>query len=250
VLFSLEQFDSVLNVRDANGRPFLLIGGQAVYFWASRYAAKEPSLFQFQPFTSKDIDFQGTRADILRIAKHFGRTAKLPHKREMTAFAGMVEIPIGNDTTKIEVIRRMPNVRPADAINLAIEREFFGKIVRVVDPVSLLYCKTYLALRVNQTNRRDSDHMRIMIICVRAFLRETLAGVNSGDLPARGWLGATERVLKLGETSLGRKAASKLKVDWQEALPQSDIASSHHRIVVQLRDKRLPQWRSNLGSIS
>ena len=36
--FFLHQFSAVLKLRDANGRPYVLIGGQAVNYWAERYA--------------------------------------------------------------------------------------------------------------------------------------------------------------------------------------------------------------------
>ena len=42
VRFALK-ISAVLAQRDAEGKPYLLIGGQAVYFWASRYAAEEPA---------------------------------------------------------------------------------------------------------------------------------------------------------------------------------------------------------------
>jgi hypothetical protein len=92
VRFALEDFGQILTQRDCEGRPYLMIGGQAVYFWASRYAREDLSLEQWRPFTSKDIDFQGSREDVLRIAKELGTRAQLPGSREMTALAGIVHI--------------------------------------------------------------------------------------------------------------------------------------------------------------
>ena len=83
--FRLEQFDAVLSARDECGKPYLLIGGQAVYFWATAYLAQEPSLEQWQPFMSKDIDFQGSRDDLVRFASQLGIVPRFPHKKEMTA---------------------------------------------------------------------------------------------------------------------------------------------------------------------
>ena len=40
--FSLEQFSEVLKTRDAGGQPYVLIGGQAVNYWAERYLPIEP----------------------------------------------------------------------------------------------------------------------------------------------------------------------------------------------------------------
>jgi hypothetical protein len=51
--FSLQQFSEVFKIRDAAGQPYLLIGGQAVNYWAERYLAVEPQLEKLQPFTSE-----------------------------------------------------------------------------------------------------------------------------------------------------------------------------------------------------
>lgn len=129
----------------------------------------------------------------------------------------------------------------------AAEYEFAGYSLRVADPISLLSCKLYLALKVDQRERRDVEHLRIMLVCVRAFLRETLRGVEAGALPERGWLGAVERVLKLAESSRGKKAVRTLGVDWTQALPLTEIAVSGHRAAIQFREKRLVQGQTKLA---
>lgn len=78
--FSLQQFSKVLNVRDATGKPYLLIGGQAVNYWAERYLATEPQLKALQPFTSEDIDFKGGSADVLHIARQLELAPSYPSK--------------------------------------------------------------------------------------------------------------------------------------------------------------------------
>jgi hypothetical protein len=42
--FSLQQFSEVLKIRDANGQPYVLIGGQAVNYWAENYLSAEATL--------------------------------------------------------------------------------------------------------------------------------------------------------------------------------------------------------------
>ena len=245
--FSLQQFSPIFELRDREGNPYVLIGGQAVNYWAEKYVSHESTLSAWLPFTSEDIDFHGVRDDVLRTAKYLGVRARLPHKKEMTALAGIVPFNIEDMASAVDFVRSIPTVPTHKIRSWALTAERDGKTIRVLDPVSLLYCKTYLAVKVDQTNRRDVDHLRIMVICVRAFLRETLSGVEANDLPARGWLGALERVLKLAETSLGRKAASKLSISWAHALPEDEIHSSTHPAAVQVRQKRLPQWRRKLG---
>jgi hypothetical protein len=243
---ALEEFGQVLIQRDANARPYLLINGQAVYVWASRYAAEEPAVERWRPFTSKDIDFHGGRQDLLRIARNLGLKAQLPHSRQMTALAGVVPFQVRGSPTTIEVVRVVAGVRSSVAERFAAESELAGNPVRVVDPISLLSCKLFLAMKVDQTERRDVEHLRIMLLCVRAFLRETLRGVEAGTLPARGWLGALERVLKLAESSLGRKATRTLGVDWTQTLPLTEIAVSSHRAAKRFRESRLIQWQRKM----
>jgi hypothetical protein len=247
VRFALQEFGRVLAQRDGEGKPYLLIGGQAVYFWATRYVAEERSIEQWRPFTSKDIDFQGGRDDVLRIAKELGLRAQLPHSREMTGLAGIVPLQLGGAPTTVEVLRLMPGAKPGMVEKFAAEYELGNHLVRVADPISLLSCKLYLALKVDQKERRDVDHLRIMLVCVRGFLRETLRGVEDGSLPARGWLGAVERVLKLADSSRGKQVVRTLGVDWTQSLPLTEIAASDHRAAKAFREKRLVQWETRMA---
>jgi len=247
VRFSLQQFNPVLALRNAEGKPYVIIGGQAVGYWAETYLDQEPGLAQWLPFASKDIDFQGDRDDVLRIAKVLGVRAQLPGSRDMTALAGIIPFKISALRTSIEVVRSFPGMPKKNLQEWALTANRGGKEIRVLDPLSLLDSKLHLALNVDQRERRDVEHLRIMLLCVRAFLRETLRGVEAGTLPARGWLGAVERVLKLTESSRGRKAVRALAVDWTQALPLTEIAASDHRAAKRFRETRLLRWQTKLA---
>ena len=64
----LEPFQAVLAQRDAEGQPFIIVGGQAANFWAAYYLPREPRLEAHFPFTSKDLDLIGTKTDAERVA--------------------------------------------------------------------------------------------------------------------------------------------------------------------------------------
>ena len=244
--FKLQEFEEVFEIRNAQGESPVLIGGQAVNYWAETYLAQEQSLEKWRPFTSEDIDFHGRRDDVIRAAKKLGVRAELPHRKQMTPWAGMVPFKIGDTRTSIDFVRILPGFPNSKIESLAVAAVRNGKQLRVLDPISLLSCKAYLATRVDQKERRDADHMRIMVVCVRAFLREVLHGMESGQITERGWLNAIKRLLKLSETRLGKKVAKQFGVDWQQALPLLEIAISSHRAAIQLREKRLPQWAVKL----
>ena len=108
--FSLEQFVLLLDLRDGKGKPYLLIGGQPVCFWATRYLGQEISLQQWFPFVSEDIDFQGGRGDLIRFAKQLGVLARFPHPKEMTAWAGAVVIKVAGAAASADFLREIPGV--------------------------------------------------------------------------------------------------------------------------------------------
>jgi hypothetical protein len=242
VRFSLEQFSEVFRIRDAAGRPYILIGGQAVNYWAERYLTTEPALRPLRPFTSVDIDFRGNREDVQRIATQLDLSPVYPPNVAMTALAGAVPFRIGGVRSNIEIVRRVPGVSAIAIEALAVEAEWSGRQIRVLDPISLLAGKLELALTVSQTHRRDVDHVKILIPCVRGFLWEFLSGVNAGELPVKGWLGAVNRILKLSKSTRGRKAVKRFDLDWHEALPLPEIAKSVQPKIKVFAAKQLSRW--------
>ncbi len=184
--FSLQQFSEVFKIRDAGGQPYVLIGGQAVNYWAEHYLSVDPQLERLRPFTSEDIDFKGGSADVQRIARQLELAPGYPPKVQMTALAGLIPFHIGDLKSVIEVVRRIPGI--SNATTPAIQTEWDGKAIRVLDPISLLACKLELAATVSQRKRQDVAHLKILLPCVRAFLDELLQQVEIGRFPAKEWL--------------------------------------------------------------
>lgn len=240
--FSLQQFSEVFRIRNPDGLPYVLVGGQAVNYWAERYLSVEPELQNLFPFTSEDIDFKGNRDDVQRIAEQLELVPVYPHKVEMTALAGAIPFRIGDLKSNIEIVRVVPGVSQSTIDSLAIQAEWSGKQIRVLDPISLLSCKLELASTVSQEKRRDVEHLKILVHCVRGFLREFLEQMDCGDLPAKGWLGAAKKILKMAKSTHGRKAARQFGISWSEILPFEEISKSKHEKIVQFREKQLSRW--------
>jgi hypothetical protein len=237
--FTLQQFSEIFQVRNPAGHPYVLIGGQAVNFWAELYLAAEPALKKHIPFTSGDIDFRGNRDDVRHIAGQLELPAVFPDKVSMTALAGAIPLRIGKQPSNIEIVRLIPGVSVATVDALAVVTEFGGHQIRVLDPISLLCCKVNLALTVPQKDRQDVEHLKILIHCVRGFLRELLREVERGNLPAKGWLGAVNKLAKLGKSTQGRKAAEKFGVSWPDVLPLTEIAKARNEKIISFRENQL-----------
>jgi hypothetical protein len=238
--FSLRQFSGVFKIRDAAGQPYLLIGGQAVNYWAERYLSREPELQSLQPFTSQDIDFKGNHEDVERIAQQLESSPGYPPKVAMTALAGVIPVQIGGQKSVIEVVRQITGISDS-AQTPAIEAQWEQKIIRVLDPISLLACKLELAATVPQKDRQDVTHLKILLPCVRAFLTELLQQVEQGQLPARDWLRVANQVLKLTTSLRAQKIAGQHQIDWSHILPLTAIAQSKDEKIRRFREQQLQQ---------
>ncbi len=246
--FSLRQFSEVFKIRDADGQPYVLIGGQAVNYWAEHYLHADPQLEKLQPFTSEDIDFKGSRADVQRIARQLELNPSYPPKVAMTALSGFILFQIGDLKSAIEIVRRIPGI--SDLHTPAIQAEWEGQTIRVLDPISLLACKLELAATVSQEQRRDVAHLKILLPCVRAFLSELLQQVELGRLQAKDWLKVANQTLKLTTNNRARKLASKHQINWSEILPRTAIAKSQNEKIRRFREQQLERGYKTAKGIS
>ncbi len=97
----------VLKMCDADGQPYVLVGGHAVNYWAEHYLSADPQLEKLRPFTSEDIDFTGGHADVQRIARQLELNPSFPPKVATTAMSGFIPFQIGDLKSAIEVVRRI-----------------------------------------------------------------------------------------------------------------------------------------------
>jgi hypothetical protein len=223
--YRLEQFSKVLDLRNSEGKPYLLVGGQAVNYWAERYIEEDPNLEELQPFTSEDIDFKGNRSDVEFMAKQLDLVPAFPNPKEMTSLAGAIPIRLGTVRSNIEVVRRIPGA-PPNAEKAAIEVEWNGKQLRLLDPVSLFASKLRLLATVSQADRQDARHLKILVRCVRCFLGELLQEVHRGGIPSRHWLNLVGYLLRITSTKPAIRIASDLGLSWRDSLPWDAIDAS------------------------
>jgi hypothetical protein len=237
--FTLQAFTEIFQVRNPAGHPYVLIGGQAVNYWAEHYLKAEPGLKAFLPFTSGDIDFRGNQDDVRHIARQLASTAVFPDRISMTALAGAIPVRIGSEASLIEVVRQVPGVAITAVDTLAVETQFGQQQIRVLDPISLLVCKLKLSLTVDQKSRQDVPHLQIMFVCVRAFLRDLLQEVERGNLSPKGWLGAVNKLSELARSKHGGRAAKNFGLNWREILPLREIAEAKNKRIIGFRARQM-----------
>lgn len=243
---SLSAFAEVLGVRNPNGQPYVLIGGQAVNFWAERYLGIEPALGKFSPFTSRDIDYLGGKADVEHMAHQLKRKPSYPYWRAMTALAGTIPLRIAAEDSAIEVVRLIPGVKSQNVEASALPANFLAYELRVMFPVQLLICKAHLARTIDQKGRQDVFHLRIMLLCVRAFLTESLAQVEAETITVRDWLNIVKDLLAFTESDLGIKVARQHGIDWTVILPELKAVQVSRASIRTFYEKRVPLWQGRV----
>ena len=83
-----------------------------------------------------------------------------------------------------------------------------------------------------------------------AFLNEFLQQVERDEIPARHWLGAANRVLKLTTNNRARKLAGKHQINWPEILPLTAIAKSQNEKIRRFREQQLERGYKTAKGIS
>ena len=81
-------------------RGLVLVGGQAVNFWAEYYGPQVGELARDAPFTSKDIDFCGDQRAVRVCAERLGGTARVATFDDATPNSGTVVFVDGAGVTR------------------------------------------------------------------------------------------------------------------------------------------------------
>ena len=251
----VEAFQAAFDAWAEAGHAPLLVGGQAVNFWGTRYRPSEKDLRELSertPFLSADIDFKGTRKTAEEIAKALHTTPIFPNLTEaaFSNLVGVIRFVAGGQETNIEVVFKVPGLDVSNPEKLGVEAELGGRMIRVLDPISLLYSKVHCVLKYDQKDRQDVSHVRVLVPCVRAFLKEALARPEKQASLVRGMISAMERAMKLAQSSKGRKLAIQHGIRWEGLLPLSEIDSSTDPRLHSFRERRLPGWLDSVRSVS
>jgi hypothetical protein len=182
------QVAPVIDVIAAAPEPLILVGGQAVNFWAEFYAPRVPELRAQGPFTSGDIDVTGPsmREAAIGIARSLAGRFQEPDARERTAILAMVTYRDANgDERVVDFMRRLWRVEVSDVERTALALK---PGLRVMHPVWCVESRVHnvIDLRDYQTPE-GLNQARVAILIAREFLKDALDA------------GETEAVLKLNE---------------------------------------------------
>jgi hypothetical protein len=179
---SLEQAAQLL-ARIAPLDDAILIGGQAVNFWATQYLARVPELLERGPYASKDIDLCADLDFVKKCARRLGDNAK-------ARIAGLDDVPINLGAVRfvdgdgferqIDFLGEPAGVPLAELVERAANVTLVvdGKDVRfrVMHQLHSLRSRAYNVAYIDgYQSEHGLNQLRAAIICARQYVADLIA---------------------------------------------------------------------------
>jgi len=176
----VEDFEAVLRAISRQNRELIvLVGGHAVNVWALTYQVRlGQSLLAYQPLTSADVDVYATRNALLALHQELAGRLRLSGPREITE--GTLVIGVEPDTREIDALRSVNGLGKITAQDSLLLR-VCGCDVPVLFPHLLLKAKLENALHLNQAERQDVKHVKILALVLREFLAEVVSSATAAN---------------------------------------------------------------------
>ena len=229
--------DLLQRILELAGTDMILVGGQALAFWAAYYHTSAPAIA-----ITKDVDLLGTKADVERLARGLGARAMFRRQKDMTMLLGQVlkDLP-GGDYVNIDVMFRVYGDITTEAITArSVLAESPAGRFRIMHPLDVLQGRLE---NVHGLSTKQDEHgvaqLRLAIEMTRAFLvdiaSQELAGAEKSGRPVV--LRHLGRLETLSLSDAGRKVAKRYGVHVADAIdptPVADIKSFVTRKLPQL----------------
>jgi hypothetical protein len=234
-------------------RDLVLVGGQAVNFWASYYEDRIPQLAVEAPFTSKDIDFCGDQRAVRICAERLDGTARLPTIDDATPNSGtVVFVDAAGITRTLDVLSAPFGLDAAEvhATTLPVEILDDGGAVTgvsfyVMHPVLCMESRVHnvAGLAWPYDTERGRKQLRASILFAREFMRDVLDCRIEAETPVRTVMKLNERIFRFSTRDHHAKEVYRSR-DVDPAAAIVDDA----RFPAAFRDTRLPQMRELLAA--
>lgn len=162
------------------GTGLLLVGGQAVNLWAERYQAEETKISSYQPFTSLDADFY-RRTTEMHLPANW-REIPNPTKGRVRIVSHVLEGPEGQTA---EVLRSVNGLSEKELNDGAIPIEYAGSPMWFLVPPTLFQAKLANVRSLDQKDRQDVKHLKLLVPITNYFFAELLSHHQSPERPSK-----------------------------------------------------------------
>jgi hypothetical protein len=226
-----EQTTRVL-ARLAGVGDIVLVGGQAVNFWAGMYEHTTPELADNGPYTSKDIDFAGSKEAVQECAARLGGRAKLATLDDMNTPSTGLVLFIDEDgyERQIDFLGMVAGVgdrKVFDTSFLATILDENGQPAarfRVMHPEQCLQSRLYNVAHLGYHHAHGLNQLGAAILCAREFAREDYT-------TAKDLLKFNERIIAMARWGDGVLVYVRHGIDVMTAIVDADDLPAKFRTV-------------------
>jgi hypothetical protein len=235
------------------GRDLVLVGGQAVNFWAHVYEHRVPTVARDAPFTSKDIDFCGDQRSVRICAECLNGRARVATFDDATPNSGTVIFADADGVSRtFDVVSAPFGLDGAEVHDTALAVEIIddagtptGICFFVMHPVLSMESRVHNVVGLPGAYDTDQGRkqLRVSILCAREYMLDVLDGRIDAEEPSRTVLKLNERIFRFCMHDHHAKELYRgSRVD-----PAAAIVDDA-RLPAAFRERRLPQMREQLSS--
>lgn len=219
----------------------LIVGGQAVNLWAEVYSTEEPSLQEFQPFTSKDADIHGDRALAEILHRRSGWSCRFYDEVRQPAVALLTRRSDSGEDLRVEVIRSVHGLDPTDLKRSLVRELRPGELYHLPDPFVMLKAKLANVAHLEFEQRpQDLKHAHMLIPICRAYLLELHSAIGRPDMSERNFLGAIGFLVEVVRSADADRVSKRHGLTLGSIFPTS-LANSRHEKVRRFALEQLPR---------
>lgn len=215
----------------------LLVGGQALAFWADHLQVTKPG--ELSSGVTADADFIGDSALARDLGKRLGWTTWLPTLDDATPQTGKVTHRLRDGSVKqVDFLSGVVGLTTKDIVRRAVEMRVpqIGRL-RVMHPIDVLDSRIQnLHLLPEKRNPLGIAQARLAVDAARAFVRQEIAGRGE-----RAGLKLLERIVDIARDIAAVRVFLLYGIDPLHAVPLDDF-----RTTSALHRRRWPQIVSEI----
>lgn len=234
----------VLTRLGAAAQDVVLIGGQALNFWARQYVGRVPGLWEQGPFASKDIDFCGTQEQLRLCARALGGREVYQASDARSLCVGVVHYYDSHDEERqLDFLSKPFGLEAEPVSDMGYLADLTSKdgrqvTLKIMHP---FHCFMSRVANVGGLEKYQTEHgvrqLKASLICLRTFLELELEEGQDKTVNK-----LNERIFKF---SLGDYAQRVFELYGIE--PFSAALHGHDRLPPKFNAVRYPQMQAQIA---
>jgi len=246
----IEDYLEFLQCLFARSSAQFLFGGQAVNFWADYFDRKTNDneiheLHALRPFTSKDCD--------VWVSPQAWNEIQTAERIRLVRGTSPIDGQLGILTLQqfplrmVDLMSSVYGIRHEELSRLCERAPVFNGI-KVIDPIYLFRSKCHCLLGLDQIDRQDARHVRMLALILPEYLSLLINGIDAENLSDRALLKEIKLLRKILGTHVCRRALAQLEINPDSLIPWAKLETCGlDTLAAYARSQGVPGDRSEIS---